>query len=209
MGLRFDSPVPDSAIADCTRVRRARTRAGDEVSELSLGSAGLSRSWKRSSTDPFPSYEDLWARLCADYGDLREVLVSRGIPEPAAGDYELKYVNPVTVEEQWRQSRGRHRCPWGPLPYESASGYLPDPDAVRSDLGFAMHDEDGRPVGQLCVVLHQFRGEFSEPLTALTIAARGEVGGLPVEKTKPCFDLAFEWVVRAFASFYPSFAVGH
>jgi len=209
MGLYFDSRVPAAAVRACTPPRQDLVAAGDELSELTLGSTGFSRSWRRRPSDPFPSYEDLWEQICADYSCLREVLTSRQIPEPPISEYELTYVNPVTADERWSVHRGRQRRMWDPIPVELAAGYLSNPEAVSSDFSFAMRDDDDRRVGRLRVVLHQLQGETTEPLTGMTITARGVCGGVPVEQTKCGFDLAFKWIVRAFASFNPSFVIGH
>ena len=160
----------------------------------------FSMTWDRQPHEPFPSYQDCWPTFAEGMDGLQRAFADTGAGAPTFSDCELTYTNPVTFEEQWpRQSRlERLLLRW--LVPEAGDGWLPAPEGIVADTSFPMtRGRDGAP-GRLCVRMQSVATETSEQLFGMTLSAHCVVGSTDLVVLENAFDVAFDWIVRGFAT---------
>ena len=178
---RWQSDRPDDAVAD----------AGDNR---------LSGTWARQPREPFPANADCWPAFAADLRALQGAYRHAEAQEPTFSECELVYVNPVTFEEQWPRHSRLERLLVRWLVPEPGDGWLSAPEGIVADATFPMRPgADGAP-GRLCVRMNALSTETSEQLFGMTLSAHCIVDSADVTALEAAFDVAFDWVVRGYAT---------
>jgi hypothetical protein len=200
MAVHMDAGTPLSdEVAARWRERRPRSAGVADAGEnrFSLG-------WERRPHEPFASYGDCWPALAEDLVALQQVFVVTGAGTGAVGPIfsacELSYVNPVTFEEHGQRHGRLERLLVRWLLPEPGDGWLPAPDHLVTCATFPMtQTADGAP-GQLSVQMRSMPGETPEPVFGMTLSANCAVHSARLDALEAAFDVAFEWIVRGYAT---------
>ena len=168
--------------------------------EAELDQNRFSMTWDRRPHEPFPSYLDCWPTFAEGVGGLQGASAATDGGGPTFSDCELTYTNPVTFEERGQRHGRLERLLLRWLVPEGGDGWLPTPEGIAADTSFPMtRDRDGAP-GRLCVRMQSVAGETSEHLFGMTLSAHCVVGSTDLDALRTAFDVAFDWIVRGYAT---------
>ncbi len=197
------SEIPDAVVHQWQRSAGSLLPEGTTPGAVAreLDARRFAHSWSRVPFEGFPDYESVWLAFAEDYAQIERAVIARGCDILLIEECELCYVNVVTPEERWARRSHLERLFADRLrqcPYDT---FLPSPDEVVSDTRFRIPGADGRPAGTLSVTVHSLAAEGgTTPMTGITLSARGRVKSATLGGVKAFFDVAFEWIVRGYAS---------
>jgi hypothetical protein len=196
MAVRMDAGTP------LTEDAAARWRAcrPESSAAAQAGENRFSAAWDRQPLEPFRSYRDCWPAFADDLRSLQEAFADAGADQPMFSACELDYVNPVTFEEHEPRHGRLQRLLLRWLLPEPGAGWLPTPERVVTDATFPMTKIADGPPGQLSVRWHAVAAETAEPLLGMTLSARCAVQSVQLDAVAAAFDVAFDWIVRAYAT---------
>ena len=153
------------------------------------------RNWRKvTSSDEYPSYDNLKPRFERDWKRLLEFLDREELGHPQVNQCEVTYINHLSVEVDKLGSLDRFARSVSGL----AGEFLPEPETAQLQVRYMMGDKRGRlHVG----VQPGIRRDDRRPVMQLGLTARGLPASSRIEDILAWFDLGHEWVVCGFADF--------
>ena len=117
----------------------------------------------------------------------------------AVNQCEVTYVNHIEQSDAWERHGQVERLfrNWSPL---SSGVFLPEPEDVFLRWRFCIRSKNDTAVGRLHVVAQpSWNASDMKPVWLMNLTARGTPLGAGIGGGFDFFDLAREWIVRAFA----------
>ena len=172
----------------------------DRTELLQIQRDRFTRNWsKRSSDEPYPSYDNLWPAFERDFLNFSRFLVEEGLGTPSPIQCELTYVNPIATGPNWKKHSDLARvlAPWSG---RNTEGFLPAPEDVQIALRYVLPNPEGQPAGRLYVKVDPARAQDGAPIFLMTLSARGTPFGPGIEGVKAFLDAGHDWIVRGFST---------
>jgi hypothetical protein len=153
------------------------------------------RNWRRlSDIDEYPRYANLARDFRREWEGFLAFLQQEKIGQPTVNQCELSYINNLETWGAWQDLFDVEKvctlvCRSG------RPAFLPAPEVLALNARYKL--PQGR--GRLHFSLQPgFRGRDMKLVQALNLVARGAPEGSDLDKIFAWFDMAHEWVVRAF-----------
>jgi uncharacterized protein (TIGR04255 family) len=162
---------------------------------LQLQSDRFLRNWRQiEGNEPYPRFAYLIQEFRREWDDFLSFLAEERIDPPVVNQCELTYINNLLPGVGW-QDYSELGNVFTLLRPPKAPAFLPAPEMVAWDVRYKL--PEGR--GRLRVKLQPaFRSRDLKLISVLDLTARGA----PASTASGCifawFDLAHEWIVRAF-----------
>jgi uncharacterized protein (TIGR04255 family) len=150
---------------------------------------------KRGSLDVYPGFESVTGRFRRHLQEFETFLSEYSIGSPSMLQYELTYIDIIAQGEGWATQDDIPRV-LPDLTWQSrAAGVFGEPEALHSQVAFALPQESGRL--HVSVQLARRRSD-GVPVLRLEFTARGMAQDSSRESMWGWFGLAHESIDRAF-----------
>lgn len=154
----------------------------------------LIRNWrKRSPEENYPRYASLKPEFVFDWERFSNFLEEIELGVPEINQCEVTYVNHIVLEKGW-QSFGETQKAITLLS-EAQMEFLPRPEFIEMNAGYAMPNKKGRLRVSMQPV---FSAPLQREVLQLTLTARGKPTSSNLESVLEWFNLGHEWIVRGF-----------
>jgi uncharacterized protein (TIGR04255 family) len=168
----------------------------DKTQVLQVQRDRFLRNWRLvEGNERYPHFD----RLAQDFKRAWEGFIAfasdEGLGRVNVNQCELSYINNIEREAGWREL-GELAGVFPLLRPRDPGGFLPPPETLSWQARYKLPDGRGRLHVEMSPV---FRGRDMKLVLALNLTARGAPGESSTEQITAWFDLAHEWVVRAFA----------
>jgi uncharacterized protein (TIGR04255 family) len=154
------------------------------------------RNWRQvEGNDRYPRYARLAPAFKRDWEGFLGFLREQGLGPGTVNQCELSYINNIEKGAGWSELGELDKvfpllCPREP------GGFLPSPEMLSWQARYKL--PEGR--GRLHVEMNPaFSGRAMKLVLAFNLTARGAPAGGGPEQIAAWFDLAHEWITRAFA----------
>jgi uncharacterized protein (TIGR04255 family) len=152
------------------------------------------RNWRRiEGTEPYPRFTQLVQEFKREWEGFLAFTKQEELGEPQVNQCELAYVNHIEPGEGWQGFSDTAKV--FTFLRASTQGFLPTPESISWEVAYKLPEGRGRLHAQLHPA---FRGRDFKMLLALNLTVRGAPAGGSGEQIFTWFDLAHEWVVKAF-----------
>ncbi len=195
---RFDGPQRvEVKLSDLPPLPRVWFIHQNENGIIQIQQDRFIHNWRKvREADEYPRYETVFAMFQAYLAEFISVLDEEAIGEVEPLQYEMTYVNEMSVGEGWTTLADVGRL-FPDLSWRSEGrAFLPQPEGLNCQLVFALPERNGR---LHATVRKAKRREGGTDVLLLELTARGigEYGS--VENLDSWFGIAHEWIVRGFA----------
>ena len=147
----------------------------------------------------YPRYERVRDLFREEVSNFEQFITDEDMGGLAVNQCEVTYVNHIEQSDAWERHGQVERLfrNWSPL---SSGVFLPEPEDVFLRWRFCIRSKNDTAVGRLHVVAQpSWNASDMKPVWLMNLTARGTPLGTGIGGAFDFFDLAREWIVRAFA----------
>lgn len=153
------------------------------------------RNWRQlQGTEPYPRFTNLIQEFKRDWQTFSSFFQEERLGDPRVMQCELSYVNKIERGMGWQDFSDLPNV-FSLLRRDDSAGFLAAPELVSWQAKYKLPDGRGRLHVEMNPV---FRSRDMKLGLSLNLTARGAPAGGSYEQVFAWFDLAHEWVVRAF-----------
>lgn len=168
----------------------------DETGIVQVQKDRFLHNWKKArESDDYPRYTRVLGLFRDRLATFETFLRDAGLGDVRPTQYEMTYVNHVQQGQGWSSMADFASLFPGFAGRTSASQFLPDMESCNLRVAYVLPERQGRLHATIRTVMNS---EDKTPVLVLELTARG----LPAERDRDAmwrwFDLAHEWIVRAF-----------
>ena len=153
------------------------------------------RNWRRiKGNETYPRFGQLFGQFKRDWMAFLAFAKEEGLGEVKIDQCELNYVNHLEKGSGWDAFSEIGKV-FSFVKPSSRSGLLVEPESLSWSGAFKLPNDRGR----LTVDINPaFRGRDFKMILSMSLSARGSPAGETTEAALPWFEMAHEWIVRAF-----------
>ncbi len=154
----------------------------------------LFKNWRKlAGNEPYPRYSKLIQEFSGEWETFLAFLREHDIAQPKPNQCELTYVNHLIPDDQ--KGLGDPSTQFTFFRPQPSASFLPPAEVFTWSARFQLPDGRGRLHVQANPA---FRARDMKLVLLLNLTARGAPAGHSTEQFRGWFDLAHEWIVRAF-----------
>jgi uncharacterized protein (TIGR04255 family) len=148
------------------------------------------RNWRRIVGDEtYPRFQNLLQDFEREWQGFVQFLGRNEIGEPIIDQCELTYVNHIAKETSHLSKVFPSLAP------HASKGFLPHPEVINWAARYKLPDNRGRLHAEINPAIRQID---PKPILVFSLTARGEPKGKSENDIQGWFELAHEWIVKAF-----------
>ena len=192
------TPIPPSASITAISTPpppRCWFLTGDKTELIQVQRDRFLRNWRQvAGNERYPHFEQLAQSFKRDWGRFLAFVEDEKLGSVNVNQCELTYINNIERGAGWSELGELDKvfptvCPRG------STAFLPPPEMLSWQTRYKLPDGRGRLYIEMTP---SFRGRDLRLVLALNLIARGASLNGSAEQIAAWFDLAHEWVVRAF-----------
>ena len=152
--------------------------------------------WRKlSDEDVYPHYPEVSKRFWSAWSRFCRFCLSEEIERPRVKQLEMTYVNHIAEGEGW-ENLSEIGAVFPDVSWRHARAFLPSPESLQWASTFILPDAQGR---MHVAIRRALRVKDNAPVLLCELTVRGAPASNDDKAMATWFDLAREWIVRAFA----------